>query len=155
MSRDAGHAATGRRARADRAARGRRDDPAGRLLARNVWLAVGALLAGTGTLVCCVLPAAMVAIGAGATLAAMVSAAPVLVWWSAHKALAFGGAALALAIAGRALWKARYAPCPSDPKLALACRRLRRASLALWCLAVLTIALGATFAFVLPALRTA
>ena len=41
--------------------------------ARNVGLAFGALLASSTTLVCCVLPAVLVSIGAGAAVVGLVS----------------------------------------------------------------------------------
>ena len=64
---------------------------------RRLGLAAGALLASSATLVCCVLPAVLVALGAGAALAGLVTAVPQLVWLSEHKALVFGGAAALLA----------------------------------------------------------
>jgi len=48
--------------------------------------------ASAATLVCCVLPAVLAALGAGATLAGLVSAVPQLMWLSAGKALVFGTA---------------------------------------------------------------
>ncbi|HKE47849.1 MAG TPA: hypothetical protein VKB52_07270 [Rhodanobacteraceae bacterium] len=121
-------------------------------LERNAWLALGALIASGGTLVCCVLPAAMVAVGAGAALAGLVSAVPQLVWMSEHKTGVFGLAAAALVVAGFALWRARSMPCPVDPELARACLRLRALSAAVYVTAVVAFTLGATFAFVLPRL---
>lgn len=56
---------------------------------RSVSVSAGALLAGTATLVCCVLPAIMVSLGAGAALASLVSAFPQLVWLSEHKLVVF------------------------------------------------------------------
>ena len=122
-------------------------------LTRNTWLAFTALLASTGTLVCCVLPAVMVAIGAGAALAGLVGAVPQLIWMSAHKGFVFGAAAILLGVAGAAIWQSRRVPCPSDPALARACVRLRAASRGLYIVAVLAFAVGATFAFVLPLLN--
>lgn len=119
-------------------------------LRRNAGLAFVALLASSGTLVCCVLPAVMVALGAGAALAGLVSAVPQLVWLSAHKTLVFGLAAAALLFAGAALWRARTLPCPADPALARACLRLRRTSAVLYALALVAFSAGALFAFVLP-----
>jgi hypothetical protein len=119
-------------------------------LTRNAWLAFTALLASTGTLVCCVLPAVMVALGAGAALAGLVSAVPQLVWLSEHKALVFGSAGVLLGAAGAALWHARRIPCPADPALARACIRLRALSASLYAVAVAAFVVGATFAFVLP-----
>ncbi|MBO9664071.1 hypothetical protein [Dokdonella sp.] len=118
----------------------------------SVWAASAALLASSGTLLCCVLPAAMVAVGAGAALAGLVSAVPQLVWLSEHKALVFGFAAAMLALAGSLLWKARRLPCPADPALARSCRHLRRWSAGLYGVALTAFTLGAVFAFVLPRL---
>jgi hypothetical protein len=122
-------------------------------LTRTAWLAFTALLASTGTLMCCVLPAVMVALGAGAALAGLVGAVPQLVWLSEHKALVFGSAGALLGVAGAALWSARRIPCPADPTLARACIRLRALSASLYTAAVLAFMLGLTFAFVLPRLR--
>ena len=109
-----------------------------------------ALVTATGTLVCCVLPAVMVTVGAGAALAGLVTAVPQLVWLSAHKALVFGVAGAMLVVAGLVLHYARHAPCPTDPALGRACMRLRTASVWLYGIAVVATALGALFAFVLP-----
>lgn len=119
-------------------------------LKRNAWLAFTALIASSGTLVCCVLPAVMVALGAGAALAGLVGAVPQLVWMSEHKGLVFGVAAALLVAAGTALWLARRAPCPADPVLARACVRLRALSRVFYLIAVGAFVLGVTFAFVLP-----
>ncbi len=119
-------------------------------LRRNFGLAIATLVASAGTLVCCVLPAAMVALGAGAALAGLVSAVPQLIWLSTHKAGVFALAFAMLALSGGALWRARTLPCPADPALARTCARLRRASVRLWVVALVGTVLGALFAFVLP-----
>lgn len=119
---------------------------------RDAGLAAGALLASTATLVCCVLPAVLVALGAGAALAGLVTAVPQLIWLSEHKPLVFILAAAALAASGSVLWFSRRAPCPSDPTLARMCQRLRRISLVAYALALAAFALGAAFAFLLPRL---
>jgi len=104
------------------------------------------------TLVCCVLPAVMVSLGAGAALAGLVTAVPQLIWLSERKGLVFGVAAFSLIVAGVLLWQARTAPCPADPQLASTCARLRWWSKGLYAFALLATATGAIFAFVLPAL---
>lgn len=119
-------------------------------LRRNLGLSLAALLAGGGTLLCCVLPAVMVALGAGAALAGLVSAVPALVWLSLHKSAVFALALLLLAVAGLLLWHARRLPCPADAALAAQCGRLRRISTMLWSFALLCVIVGALFAFVLP-----
>jgi hypothetical protein len=121
-------------------------------LSRNVALAAGALLASSATLVCCVLPAVLVTLGAGAALAGLVSAVPQLIWLSEHKRLVFGSAGTLLLVSGVALWYGRNLPCPTDPGAARACRRLRLISMLLYGLALASCALGGVFAFVIPAL---
>ncbi len=125
------------------------DDGQG-VLRRSAFASMAALLTAGGTLVCCVLPAVMVALGAGAALAGLVSAVPQLIWLSANKALVFGVAAIALVVSGVMLHRARLAPCPADPAQARACARLRALSHWTWAIAVAAITLGALFAFALP-----
>lgn len=119
-------------------------------LVRNTGVALLALIASSGTLVCCVLPAVMVALGAGAALAGLVTNVPQLIWLSEHKAWVFGLAALMLIVSGGLLWNARSLPCPADRRLAQTCTRLRKVSWGLWGGAVVLTAVGAVFAFVLP-----
>src|SRR4029077_3896795 len=119
---------------------------------RRVGLAAGALLASSATLACCVLPAVLVALGAGAALAGLVTAVPQLVWLSEHQPLVFGVAALFLVLSGAAMWFGLSLPCPVEPQAARACVRLRRMSAILYGLAVASFAAGVTFAFVLPSL---
>lgn len=118
--------------------------------ARNVGVAFGTLLASTTTLLCCVLPAVMVSLGAGAALVGLVSAFPQLVWLSEHKLLLFSVAGVLLACSGAMLWHARRLPCPIDPVAARSCTRLRRISATLYFVSLIAYAFGATFAFVLP-----
>ena len=115
--------------------------------ARNVGVALTALLASTTTLVCCVLPAVLVSLGAGAVVVGLVTTVPQLVWLSEHKALVFGGAALLVAASGFVIWHARTLPCPADPALARTCMRLRRTSAVVFALAVAFLLLGSGFAF--------
>jgi hypothetical protein len=121
-------------------------------LRRNLGVAFVTLLASSGTLVCCVLPAVMVSIGAGASLAGLVTNFPQLIWLSEHKPLVFGTAFFSLGLSGLVQWRARSLPCPSDPGLAAACTRLRRASWWIWGSALAATLLGSFFAFVLPLL---
>jgi len=116
--------------------------------ARFMWLA----LASSGTtLVCCALPALLVSLGAGAVLAALVSAVPALVWISKHHALVFATAGVMLLIGG--VLQSRPASCPADARLAQACARYKRISRVVYALSVLAYLTGAFFAFVLPTLR--
>ena len=120
---------------------------------QNVAVAFSTLLASGATLVCCVLPAVMVSIGAGAALVTLVSAVPQLVWLSEHKLLVFTVAAALLLVGGFLIWRARHAPCPVETSAARSCRRLRRLSLGVYALALVSFGTGAAFAFLLPAFR--
>jgi hypothetical protein len=120
-------------------------------LQRNVGFAFGTLLASTATLLCCVLPAALVSIGAGAVLVGLVSSFPQLVWLSEHKAGVFLVAGVLLAASGVMIWRARRLPCPVEPAAARACTRLRKVSAVLYGISLVSFAAGALFAFVLPA----
>lgn len=116
------------------------------------WASLAALLASTGTLVCCALPALLVALGAGAALASLVTVAPQLVWLSEHKEALFAIAGVMLAAGGALQWANRHAPCPVEPRLRDACLRTRRRSLRLYGASVAIYAVGGWFAFVQPAL---
>jgi hypothetical protein len=114
------------------------------------WLSV---FTSGSTLVCCALPALMVAIGAGAALSGLVSAVPQLVWLSEHKLEVFGGAGIMLAAAGVLQWRARRAlACPADSDLAASCETTKDISLVVWWVSVAILAIGAFFAFAAPLL---
>jgi hypothetical protein len=122
--------------------------------ARNVGVAFGALVASGATLVCCVIPAVLVSLGAGAVVVGLVSTFPQLVWLSEHKAGVFGAAGVLLAVSGGLLWRARRLPCPIDPVAARSCTRLRRISAVLYGISAAAFCAGATFAFAIPLLRS-
>ena len=119
---------------------------------RDSLSAWAALAASGGTLVCCALPALLVTLGAGATLASLVSAVPQIVWLSEHKAAVFGFALLMTAVGGWLQWQARSAPCPIDPALRQQCLRTRAWSRRVYLASVALLGIGGFFAFVLPAL---
>ena len=113
----------------------------------SAWLA---LAASSSTLICCALPALLVAMGAGAALSGLVSVFPQIVWLSEHKGAVFGTAVLLMGLGGFLQWRNRSAPCPVDPALRDACMRTRRMSLRIYLLSLLWLTVGAWFAFVQP-----
>lgn len=116
------------------------------------WSSLASLVAASGTLVCCAIPALLVAIGAGAALSSLVSVFPQVVWLSEHKEAIFGVAAAAMALAGVLQWRSRHAPCPTEPRLRDVCLRTRAMSARIFAVSVLCLLVGAWFAFVQPAL---
>lgn len=120
------------------------------LLRQGRLAAFASLLTSGGTLICCALPALLVALGAGAALAGLIGAVPQLIWFSEHKDVVFGTAGAMLLLAGLWQWRMRHAPCPADPRLAAACISTRRTALRVYIVSVLLFATGAYFAFVAP-----
>ncbi len=110
------------------------------------------LFASSSTLICCALPALLVALGAGAALSGLVGAFPQIVWLSEHKISLFIFAGLMLAASGALQWLNRNAPCPINPALRDACLRTRKLSLRVYWVSVAIYLVGGFFAFVLPLL---
>ena len=106
------------------------------------------------TLICCALPATLVAVGSVTTLTSLISAFPQLVWISEHKPLVFGLAGATLLLAGWLQWRARLIACPADAQLAALCRQTRRQSLWIYRVSVVIFLIGSFFAFVAPLLMT-
>ncbi len=125
-------------------------DSSGKTSAWSSWVA---LFASSGTLICCALPAMLVALGAGAALSTLVSVVPGLVWVSEYKGVVFGVAGVMLALSGALQWRNRFAPCPTDPALRQACLRTRKISARVYGLSLALYLAGGWFAFVQPWLQ--
>jgi hypothetical protein len=114
------------------------------------WLSV---FTSGSTLVCCALPALLVAIGAGAALSGLVSVVPQIVWLSEHKGAVFSAAGVMLFAAGVMQWRARRALiCPPDQELAAACATTKDYSLWIWTASLVIYLVGLFFAFAAPLL---
>lgn len=116
----------------------------------SLGAALAALLASSATLVCCVLPAVLVSLGAGAAVVGLITTFPQLIWLSEHKAAVFGIATALLVISGLLLVWARRLPCPLDSDLGRRCMRLRTIGARLYVVSVGLLILSLTVAFVLP-----
>ena len=102
------------------------------------------------TLICCALPALLVSLGLGATLAGLASNFPALIWISQYKIEVFIFSGFMLSLNGFLIWKNRNAPCPLDPWLRDACIKGRKYSLNLFIFSVSIYLIGFLFAYVLP-----
>lgn len=118
----------------------------------GLWSSVASLLATSSTLVCCAIPAALVAVGAGAVLSSLISVFPQVVWLSEHKEALFAASGLALTLSGWMQRRNRTAPCPVDPRLRNACLRTRKASLRVYLASLAFFTVGGFFAFIAPLL---
>lgn len=103
------------------------------------------------TLICCALPALLVTIGLGASLAGLLGIFPQLVWVSENKGVVFLSAGVLLALNGFLLWNNRQKPCPDDDK-AEACAYTKKVSLWPYYISVAIYLIGFAFAYVLPLL---
>jgi hypothetical protein len=114
------------------------------------WLSV---FTSGSTLVCCALPALLVALGAGAALSGLVSTVPQIVWLSEHKEAVFSVAGVMLLASGLMQWRARRAlACPPDSELAAACETTKDYSLRIWWTSLAIYLVGLFFAFAAPLL---
>ena len=114
---------------------------------RTAWLSI---FTSASTLLCCALPALLVALGAGAALASLVGVFPQIVWVSEHETLVFVTAGVMLAVAGYLQYRARFLPCPADPALAAACARQRRVSNVIYFVSLAIYVIGVSFAVLGP-----
>jgi hypothetical protein len=118
----------------------------------SLWSSVATLFATSSTLVCCAIPAMLVALGAGAALSSLVSVFPQVVWLSEHKEALFAVSGAALALSGWIQWRNRTAPCPVEPRLRAGCLRTRKASARVYLVSLAFYLIGGWFAFVQPLL---
>lgn len=118
-----------------------------RVFRKDFFLTLLALFTSSGTLVCCALPALLVTLGLGASLAGFISVFPQIVWLSEYKVLVFAIAGLVLAVAGWLRFSAPPPACPADPRLAKACQWMQRLSTFFFWIAVTAYCVGFFFAF--------
>ena len=117
---------------------------------RKFLIDSSSLLSSTGTLVCCALPAFLVAIGAGAVMASLVSAVPQLIWISQYKTIVFPVVGCILSANAFVLWKSRRQACPADQQKAEACASTKRSSLIIYFVALGFYFIGLLFSFIIP-----
>ena len=116
----------------------------------GLWSSLASLFASSSTLVCCAIPALLVALGAGAALSSLVSIFPQVVWLSEHKDPLFGFAGLMMIGSGALQWRNRSAPCPVDPALRDACLKTRKTASTVYAASVVLYFIGGWFAFIQP-----
>jgi len=109
------------------------------------------LLTSSSTLLCCALPALLVLLGAGSTIASLVTAFPQLVWLSEHKIYIFYSGAFLITLSGYWQFKTQNV-CPTDPQLAEACRKGKKISRWIWGISLILYLIGFSVTFILPLL---
>ena len=128
----------------------RRMNFSGRLTEASAGVAT--LVLASGTLLCCALPILLVTLGMGASVAALISAAPWLVTLSHYKGWMFAISAAGLIAAAFFLYRPGRT-CPTDPRLAQFCATADRWNRRVLMLAAVVWTIGAFAAFLLLPLR--
>jgi hypothetical protein len=108
------------------------------------------LFASSSTLICCALPALLVALGAGSVMASLVSHVPGFIWLSTHKLYVFLFATVMLALSGYGQWHSRKTACPIDPNQRDACQSGKKWSLYIYFFSLACYLVGGFFAFIAP-----
>ena len=99
------------------------------------------------TLICCALPAFMIMLGMGASLAGLISLFPWITNISKYKIEIFIAAGILLLFSAILFWRDRHIKCPTDPKLAKLCLRLRSLNFILILTSITFYFVGIFFAF--------
>ncbi len=110
------------------------------------------LFASLGTLVCCAIPALLVALGLGAVVAGLVADFPGLIWLSRNKLYIFIVAAVLLVAAGLMRKSGRTKTCPADPVKARACGRFKKAGTWIYWISVVLYVISVFVAYIAPML---
>ncbi len=109
-----------------------------------------ALLASSSTLICCAIPALLVVLGAGATLANFVSLFPFFIVISKYKIYVSVIAMIILVVAGYFTYKTQKMPCPIDPVLSRKCMITRTRSVFIYLISVFLFIFATIFTYVIP-----
>ena len=106
------------------------------------------LFTSLGTLLCCALPALMVTLGMGATLAGLITVIPALSLISNIKEYIFLISGLLIFLGFFFQFRAKNFSCPSDPRKAKLCKNLRKISWILLYISLILYFIGFFFAFI-------
>lgn len=107
------------------------------------------LLSSSSTLICCAIPAFLVLLGAGSSVAALVVTFPQLIWLSEHKVWIFGFGAIMLGLS----WyfsHIRKEACPIDPTVAENCRQTKQWTNLLWWISAILYLIGFGVSYLAP-----
>ena len=110
------------------------------------------LFASSSTLICCALPAIFVAIGAGASIASLITVFPFLIVLSQYKIYITLFALAMILIAGYVNYKTYHMPCPAYPELGRMCMQTRKRSRYLYYFSLVLFIFATIFTYIVPRL---
>ena len=106
----------------------------------------------SGTLLCCALPILLVSMGFGAVVASLNYNIPGLMFLVEHATWTLGLAALVLVFMAWVIWRPNQT-CPTDPKLAAACREAKNWNQLIFWVSAVIWGIGFFFSILLLPLR--
>ena len=106
------------------------------------------LFTSLGTLLCCALPALMVTLGMGATLAGLIGFFPYITSISDYKEYTFLVSGIFIFFGFFSQWSTKNVSCPSDPVKAKLCSKLRSFSWVILYISLTLYLVGFFFAFI-------
>ena len=106
------------------------------------------LFTSLGTLICCALPALMVTLGMGATLAGIITTIPSITLISNYKEYVFIVSGILIFFGFFIQLRTNNISCPTDPLKAKLCNNLRKISWVMLYVSLLLYILGFFFAFI-------
>ena len=101
-----------------------------------------------GTLICCALPALLVTLGMGGSLASLIGLLPWVTSISDYKFIIFIISGLFIFLGFIFQWRTKNLPCPTDLKKVVLCQNLRRISWIMLYLSLILFCLGFFYAFI-------
>lgn len=110
------------------------------------------LFSSTSTLICCALPALLISVGAGSTMAFLSGNIPGFIWLSQNKFYLFIFAGIMLAFGGALQVKNRKRECPLDGSQVVSCQASRSWSKNIYFISLIIYSIGGFFAFIAPIL---
>ena len=106
------------------------------------------LFTSLGTLICCALPALMVTLGMGATLAGLIGVFPYITSISDYKEYTFIISGILIFFGFFSQWSTKNVSCPRDPVKAKLCSKLRSLSWIMLYISLTLFLVGFFFAFI-------
>ena len=114
---------------------------------KQIFVPLLGLFTSFTTLICCALPALLITIGMGASLATLIGFVPLITKVSDYKFIIFGVSAIIIIFGFFVQWNSRNYSCPSDPVKAYYCKILRKSSWIILFLSLAIFVVGMFYAF--------
>jgi len=106
------------------------------------------LFASISTILCCALPIILVMLGMGAVFASLTSSFPLITWLAERFIYLFLISSFLIAMSGYLIFiKPSY--CPTDPKAAKLCQKLKNINKIVWCFSLISLLLSLFFKYAL------